>query len=121
MKRATDLLGSPTILVGHSYGGMVISNAAYNNPNVKGLVYIAALAPKEGQSINSFVDIAKFPKDSLIFDKGKFVYLNPNLFLNLYQDIDRAQASIMAVTQKPFNISILTEKSGPPAWNQLPT
>jgi pimeloyl-ACP methyl ester carboxylesterase len=120
VKRATDLLGSPTILVGHSYGGMVISNAAYNNSNVKGLVYIAALAPKEGQSINSFVDITKFPKDSLIFDKGKFVYLNPNLFLNSYQDIDRAQASIMAVTQKPFYISILTEKSGPPAWNQLP-
>src|SRR5215813_11804616 len=40
VKRAIDLLGGPTVLVGHSYGGMVISNAAYNNPNVKGLVYI---------------------------------------------------------------------------------
>jgi pimeloyl-ACP methyl ester carboxylesterase len=49
VKRAIDLLGGPVILVGHSYGGMVISNAAYNNPKVKGLVYIAAFAPQQGQ------------------------------------------------------------------------
>jgi pimeloyl-ACP methyl ester carboxylesterase len=121
VKRAIDLVGGSTILVGHSYGGIVISNAAYNNPSVKGLVYIAALAPKEGQSISSFIDFAKFPKGSLIIDKGGFVYLNPNLFLNAFQDIDPAQAKILAVTQKPFNKSILAEKSGPPAWNQLPT
>jgi pimeloyl-ACP methyl ester carboxylesterase len=47
-KRAIDLIGGPVILVGHSYGGFVITNAAYNNPNVKGLVYIAAFAPQEG-------------------------------------------------------------------------
>ena len=51
------------ILVGHSYGGFVITNAAYNNPSVKGLVYIAAVAPNEGQSLSNFVDIKKFPKD----------------------------------------------------------
>ena len=42
VKRAIELVGSPTIVAGHSYGGMVITNAAYNNPNVKGLVYVAA-------------------------------------------------------------------------------
>ena len=41
VKRAIELLGGPTILVGHSYGGIVITNAAYNNPNVTGLVYVA--------------------------------------------------------------------------------
>jgi pimeloyl-ACP methyl ester carboxylesterase len=51
VKRAIDLIGGPVILVGHSYGGEVISNAAYNNPNVKGLVYVAALAPDKGQSL----------------------------------------------------------------------
>ncbi len=55
VKRAIDLLGEPIILVGHSYGGMVITNAAYNNPNVKGLVYVAAFAPQEGQSLGDFV------------------------------------------------------------------
>jgi pimeloyl-ACP methyl ester carboxylesterase len=49
VKRAIDLVGGPTILVGHSYGGEVITNAGYNNPNVTGLVYIAAFAPDEGQ------------------------------------------------------------------------
>ncbi len=122
VKRAIDLLGGQTILVGHSYGGMVISNAAYNNPNVKGLVYIAALAPKEGQSISSFVDITKFPKGSSIIDKGGFVYLNSTFLQNLLaQDVNSTQASVMAVTQKPFNVSILDEKSGPPAWKQIPT
>jgi pimeloyl-ACP methyl ester carboxylesterase len=52
VKRAIDLVGGPVILVGHSYGGFVITNAGYNNPNVKGLVYVAALAPREGQSPN---------------------------------------------------------------------
>ncbi|HEY7079145.1 MAG TPA: alpha/beta hydrolase [Nitrososphaeraceae archaeon] len=121
VKHAIDLLGGPTILVGHSYGGMVISNAAYNNPSVKGLVYIAALAPKEGQSLSTFVKSDTFPKGSLIIDKGKLAYLNPDLIRKSFPDIDPVQADILAVTQKPFNISILAEKSGPVAWNQLPT
>lgn len=121
VKRAIDILGGTIILVGHSYGGEVISNAAYNNPNVKGLVYIAALAPKEGQSISSFIDPTKFPKGSLIIDRGGFAYINPNLFHNSFPDIDPIQAKILAVTQKPINMSIFTEKSGPPAWKQLPT
>ena len=45
VKRAIDQIGGPIILVGHSYGGFVITNAAYNNPNVTGLVYVAAFAP----------------------------------------------------------------------------
>ena len=48
VKRAVELIGKPVILVGHSYGGEVITNAAYNNPNVTGLVYIAAFAPDAG-------------------------------------------------------------------------
>jgi pimeloyl-ACP methyl ester carboxylesterase len=50
VKRAIEYIGEPTILVGHSYGGEVISNAAYNNPSVKGLVFIAAFAPDERES-----------------------------------------------------------------------
>ena len=45
VKRGIDLVGGPTILVGHSFGGFVITNAAYNNPNVTGLVYVSAFAP----------------------------------------------------------------------------
>ena len=122
VKRAIDLIGGPVILVGHSYGGEVITNAAYNNPNVKGLVYIAAIAPKEGQSLSNIVDVSKLPKNFLIIDKGGFAYVNPTKFHDFFaQDVDSAQTSIMAVVQKPANLSgILDEKSGPPAWKQLP-
>src|SRR3954453_8463342 len=72
VKRAIDLVGGPVILVGHSYGGMVITNAGSNNPNVKCLVYVAAFAPKEGQSIGNFVDPSKFPQGLLIKDEGGF-------------------------------------------------
>ena len=61
VKRAIELIGGPVILVGHSYGGFVITNAGYNNPNVKGLVYVAAFAPKNAQSITSFPP-SKHPK-----------------------------------------------------------
>jgi pimeloyl-ACP methyl ester carboxylesterase len=80
VKRAIQLVGGPTVLVGHSYGGEVITNAAYNNPNVKGLVYVAAFAPKEGQSLGNFVDVAKLSKDLLITDSGGFSYINPAMF-----------------------------------------
>jgi pimeloyl-ACP methyl ester carboxylesterase len=122
VKRAIDLVGGQVILVGHSYGGFVITNAAYNNPKVKGLVYLAAFAPKEGRSLSNFVDTAKFPKGFLVVDSGGFIYLNPKMFREAFaQDVDPAEADIMAAVQKPFSTSILAEKSGPPAWKQLPT
>jgi pimeloyl-ACP methyl ester carboxylesterase len=122
VKRAINHIGGPVTLVGHSYGGFVITNAAYNNPNVTGLVYIAAFAPDEGQSLSSFVDVKKFPKDLLVFDSGGFIYLNPEMFRGAFaQDVDPAEADILAVVQKPINQSIFVEKSGPPAWKQLPT
>jgi pimeloyl-ACP methyl ester carboxylesterase len=55
------------VLVGHSYDGIVITDAAYNNKNVTGLVYVAALAPDEGQSLGDFFDIAKLPKENISF------------------------------------------------------
>jgi len=122
VKRAIDLVGGPTVLVGHSYGGMVITNAAYNNPNVKGLVYLAAFAPKEGQSVGDFVDVKKFPKGLLITDSGGFIYLNSSQFHDAFaQDVSPIQVDIAAAAQKPINQSIFAQKSGPPAWKQLPT
>jgi len=122
VKRAIELVGGPTVLVGHSYGGMVITNAGYNNTNVKGLVFVAAFAPNEGQSLGDFVEVTKLPKDLLIVDGGGFAYINPAMFAGaMAQDVDPTEADIMAVVQKPFSTSIFAEKSGPPAWKQLPT
>jgi len=122
VKRAIDHIGGPVILLGHSYGGEVITNAGSNNTNVKGLVYIAAFAPDKGEGEFSFINPAKFPKGLLIKDSGGFIYLNPKLFReNFAQDVTPAEAEIMAIAQKPFNQSEITAKSGPPAWKQLPT
>src|SRR5215208_2072822 len=93
VKRAIELAGGPVLLVGHSYGGFVITNAGSNNPNVTGLVYVAAFAPDEGQSLGTFVNPAMLPPGILIVDSA----------------------------QKPFNQSIFAEPSGPPAWKQLKT
>ena len=83
---------------------------------------LPAFAPDEGQSLSSFVDPAKFPKDLFLVDNGGFIYLNPRIFReNFANDVDPAEADIMAIVQKPFNQSIFAEKSGPPAWKQLPT
>ena len=121
VKRAVDLVGGPTILVGHSYGGFVITNAAYNNSNVTGLVYIAAFAPDEGESLADFVRPESLPPGFFIFDSRGFSYINQDLFQGFAQGANSTEAGIMAATQKPFNQSIINEKSGPPAWKQLPT
>lgn len=129
VKRAIEQLGKPTILVGHSYGGIVITNAGYNNPNVTGLVYIAALAPDEDETSIDLFEILPQPENvlqmftnNIITDSGGFSYFNPDKFGEWFaQDVHPDEANILAAVQKPTNESITTEKSGPSAWKQLPT
>jgi pimeloyl-ACP methyl ester carboxylesterase len=122
VKRAINHIGGPVTLVGHSYGGAVITNAGYNNPNVTRLVYIAAFAPDEGQALADFVNPADFPKELFLMDSGGFIYLNPEVFReNFAQDVTPEEAELMAIVQKPFNQSNFVAKSGPPAWKELPT
>jgi hypothetical protein len=83
---------------------MVITNAAYNNSKVKGLVYLAAFVPNDGQSLSDLVEASNIPNGFLVYDSGGFVYVNPEMFPQLCaQDIDITQAKIMAATQKPFS------------------
>ncbi|HEY7570155.1 MAG TPA: alpha/beta hydrolase [Nitrososphaeraceae archaeon] len=122
VKRAIDLVGGPTILVGHSFGGFVITNAGYNNKNVTGLVYVAAFAPDEGESAVNFVPVSSLPPGLLVPDSGGFAYLNPKMFHGAFvQDANATEAETLGAVQKPAHQSLFTEKSGPPAWKQLPT
>lgn len=129
VKHAIEELGGPTILVGHSYGGMVITNAGYNNPNVTGLVYIAAFAPDKGESTIDLFEILPQPENvlqmftnNILTDSGEFSYFNPDKFGEWFaQDIHPDEAKILAAVQKPTDESITTEESGPSAWKQLPT
>jgi pimeloyl-ACP methyl ester carboxylesterase len=104
-KRAVEQLGGPTILVGHSYGGFVITNAAHNNPSVTGLVYVAALAPDEGETLNEYVKT--WPKNSVKTldiikpDSGGFFFISQDKFRESFaQDVDGTEADVMAVVQK---------------------
>jgi pimeloyl-ACP methyl ester carboxylesterase len=122
VKRAVSLVGGPTILVGHSFGGFVITNAGYENGNVTGLVYVSAFAPDEGETAVDFVPVSSLPPGLLIPDSGGFAYLNPEMFHEAFvQDVNREEAEILADVQKPAHQSLFTEPSGPPAWKQLPT
>ncbi len=122
VKRAIDLVGGPTILVGHSFGGFVITNAGYNNQNVTGLVYVSAFAPDKGESATTFVDVATLPPGLLVFDSGGFAYINPGMFHEAFvQDTNATEAETLAVVQKPAHQSLFAEPSGSPAWKQLPT
>src|ERR687898_2123370 len=122
VKRAIDLVGGPTILVAHSFGGFTITNAGYNNQNVTGLVYVSAFAPDEGESAVDYVSVESLPPGLLVPDSGGFAYLNPEMFHQAFiQDANATEAETLAIVQKPAHQSIFVEKSGPPAWKQLPT
>jgi pimeloyl-ACP methyl ester carboxylesterase len=123
----------PIVLVGHSYGGFVVTNAALGNPNIKALVYIAAYAPKEGETISDITALAPGselgPKTLIIQTvpgpNGADVqegYVNPAAFHELFAaDVPADTASVMAASQRPAAVATLAEPSGPPAWQSIPS
>ncbi len=123
VERAIERTGGPTILVGHSYGGVVITNAGYNNSNVTSLVYLAAYAPDQGESLLSLVNNTnELPANLFVIDNNGLMLMNPDLISEWFaQDVIPAEVDVMAAIQKPVNLSTAEEKSGPPAWKQLPT
>jgi pimeloyl-ACP methyl ester carboxylesterase len=119
----------PIVLVGHSYGGFVITDAATGNANVKALVYVDAYIPAQGETINSIN--AQFPGSQLVPSALSFVpsaggvtdtYIKPSLFPQiLANDLPAKEAAVLAATQEPIAASALTDPSGPPAWATIPS
>ncbi|MBC3234287.1 MULTISPECIES: alpha/beta fold hydrolase [Pseudomonas] len=120
---------TPIVLVGHSYGGPVISEAAYGNPNVKALVFVAAIAPEAGEST---ADLAgRFPGNTLgptlappvpLADGGKDLYIQQDKFHDQFAaDVSNAEAKLMAATQRPVTVAALNEASSQPAWKTIPS
>jgi pimeloyl-ACP methyl ester carboxylesterase len=119
----------PIILVGHSYGGAVITNAATGNPNVKALVYIAAFAPDEGETafalsaggtLQDVVASASVP----IPGGGTEVevWIRPQEFRKAFiSEVGPAAALALAATQRPITLTALGSPSGPPAWRSIPS
>ncbi len=124
-RQALASLSGPTILVGHSYGGAVITNAGTDAHNLLGLVYTTAFAPEAGESIRDIN--ARFsvpPGTSHIvpsYRKG-YIWVDPAAFPNNFmQDVDKDEARVLAVVQKPAVPAVFSAPSGAPAWKQVPS
>lgn len=119
-----DRIAGKKILVGHSYGGMVISNAATGRSDVLALVYTAGLVPEEGESVFS-VQEGYEQTDAvhhLIFDPFPFAYIDPAFFPQIFcQDLSPKKAAELNAGQRPASLNALTELSGPIAWHALPS
>jgi pimeloyl-ACP methyl ester carboxylesterase len=126
-------LDGPVLLVGHSYGGAIITNAATDVANVAGLVYVAAFAPDTDERLG---DVAATSKDSLLMtaqvqrayptgqggETAPEFLVDPERFQEVFAaDLPAEQAAVMAATQRPVAAAAFSEPSGPPAWKSLPS
>lgn len=122
-KRAIDGVKGPVVLVGHSYGGAVITGAAYGASNVKALVYISAFAPDDGETLGELNQ--KYPAqigDALQPDAAGFLYVDRAKFHEDFcADLSEEEANLLAATQGPVNSSVFTQKFGPAAWKTIPS
>ncbi|ROM83033.1 alpha/beta hydrolase [Pseudomonas brassicacearum] len=120
---------TPVVLVGHSYGGAVISEAAYGNQNVKGLVYVAAFTPEAGETAAELS--GRFPGGTLasalsapveLADGGKDLYIQQDKFHDQFAaDVSEAEARLMAAGQRPITVAALNEAATDPAWKTIPS
>lgn len=118
----------PIVLVGHSYGGVVITNAALNAGNVKALVYVAAFAPDAGDDVyhlQTRFDGTELTLDALDFREhpgGLDGYVKREFFQRVFAgDLSRAEADLLWATQRPGDASTLQTPSGEPAWKTIPS
>ena len=122
-KSLIDAQGEPVILVGHSYGGAVITEAG-NDPKVAALVYIAAFAPDGGESVNT--RIADFPADApappILPPQDGFLFLDREKFHHSFAgDVDADEAAFMADSQVPWGLDALGGTISEPAWRNKPS
>jgi pimeloyl-ACP methyl ester carboxylesterase len=123
----------PIVLVGHSYGGAVITNAATGNPEVKALVYVDAFVPDAGETVLPLAgqDSALAVDPTTVFDfvsypgapAGDFdLYLKRSVFLNAFASgVPTREAGALYATQRPLALSVGSEPSGEPAWKTIPS
>ena len=125
----------PIVLVGHSYGGAVITNAATGNANVKALVYVDAFLPAEGDTLGGLLGTPPgscvLGDPTQVFDLRPIpgappgvvdAYVKQSLFPSCFaNDLPAEQAAVLAATQRPISTVTLGQPSGPPAWAEIPS
>ncbi len=131
------LAGKPVVLVGHSYGGAVITDAAVGDPEVKALVYVDAFIPATGESIAALLAMPQGAGSCIggnpatVFDPVPFpgapagdadLYLQPGKFPGCFASgLPAGEAALLAATQRPLAASAATDVSGTPAWETIPS
>ena len=130
-----DTVDGPVVLVAHSYGGFVITNAAKGSANVKALVYVDAFIPDEGQPAAALIGQESALAPALADPTSVFkvvpipgappelvdTYLLPNVVAESFaNDVSAEDAGVIYATQRPGSIAAIAEPSGPPAWKDIP-
>jgi pimeloyl-ACP methyl ester carboxylesterase len=122
-RRAIAAQGGRVLLVGHSYGGVVITEAG-TDPKVAALVYIAAFAPDQGESVSSLIKNPPpgAPVPPILPPQDGFLFLEPAKFhLSFAADVDVDTAAFMASSQVPWGVEALTGTITEPAWRTKPS
>ncbi|MFJ2759625.1 alpha/beta fold hydrolase [Nocardioides sp. NPDC087217] len=133
LRSILETIPGPVVLVGHSYGGAVMTNAATDLPNVKALVYVAAFAPDAHEPVAQLVQ--QFPGTLVTEDaldarpyplpdgtSGVDLYLKASIFRDAFAgDLPRSTTTVMHASQRPFSLAAFTEPSGEPAWKTVPS
>lgn len=130
-------IAGPIVLVGHSYGGFVTTNAATGNPNIKALVYVDAFVPDQGESIGSLTTGSGSILEPALTDPASVFtlrpfpgapagvadsYVLPNLFVTGFAaDLPAREANALAAEQLPLATNAFGETSGVPAWKTIPS
>ena len=125
-------ISGPIVLVGHSYGGAVITNAATGDPQVKALVYVDAFAPAQGQTLAQL--LAAYPGSCVVPTNLNVVpfpaapsgvgdaYIKQSVFPScMANGLPATEAHVLAATQEPIATIALTQQSGVPAWQTIPS
>jgi pimeloyl-ACP methyl ester carboxylesterase len=124
LRQVLEFQEGPTIVAGHSYGGQIMTALGTNAPNVAGLVYIAAFALDEGESLGALLSQGPVtPALAHLFtDARGFGWLSEEDFVEHFAaDVDPARARAMWAVQQSLASSAFTDVMGPPAWKSLPS
>ena len=123
-RRLLSNIAGPVVLVGHPYGGAVITSAAVDAPNVKALVYVTAFGLDEGESLAALSQQGPAPAGASAVEPDAHgdLWINRARFHEAFAaDATDAEAEIMAVVQKPLNAAAFTDTCGVPAWKTIPS
>jgi len=132
LKSFLATVSGPIVLVGHSYGGAVITDAATGNPNVKALVYLAAYALADGENAATAATLgggSTILPQHLVYrpypgtpQQDADASIDPAYFRQIFaQDVSAPQAAVLGAAQRPVTVSALTEPSTTPAWQSIPS